>query len=735
MANTGLNQGQMVTTSSQSVVNIKQLPIILLRQRYLILGISCGVMLVAGLIAAINKPIYESNMQVLVSSNFNEGVSSDKKQEKTASKFTDPAPQVTDYTIQMKLMLSSKLIGKAVDLLRPTYPNITLENIYPDKDKTQDVPLTITQLNWGARGNRLASQILEIAFKNQDPVKAQRVLQALQKVYQDYNKEQQKERLNKGLAFVNARLPEIKQKVIQSQNKLEEFRKKHNLLDPHVQSKILLESLADIQKNLQTTSAQLQNVQAQYSNLKQKMASSSQNALISSGLAQSSRYQTLLNEIQKTELVLAQEQKRYTDASPKIQSLKQQYQSQLALLQQETKRFSEEKVVNLGSLEKPLSTTGQMLGVDAKLMEEIIQVQTKALGLIANEKSLIESEQKLRAELSKYPSLMAEYNRLLAEVETHRKTLEQLLQEQQLLGMKIAQGGFDWQVLDEPTPGTEIRNSRLLLLLGGVIAGLILGILTALIREKFYPVIYSAQELQKLTNIRLLGIVPKLRIGGIKKRIPSLTLNGRRNSVPLVLETNTKLPYHETLEIIYQNLQILKHPFPLKSLMLTSTLAGEGKTTLVLGFAASAAHMHQRVLVIDANLRRPSLHKILDLSNDWGLSLLLVDETNTHISDYIQPIHPSIDILTAGPLAEDAVKLLSSGRMSELIEFFEQTYDLVLIDAPAILGMVDASIIAPLCNGIVIVGRIGQVRQNELLQARDILGKLNLIGIIANDVK
>ena len=171
--------------------------------------------------------------------------------------------------------------------------------------------------------------------------------------------------------------------------------------------------------------------------------------------------------------------------------------------------------------------------------------------------------------------------------------------------------------------------------------------------------------------------------------------------------------------------------------MLTSATPREGKTTIILGLGTSAAHMHQRVLIIDANFQSPSLHKILELSNDWGLSLLLVDEvdleTDDYVQHYIQPIHPSIDILTAGPIPEDTVNLLSSHRMQKLINSFTQIYDIVLIDAPAILGTVDTRILASLCQGVVIVGRIGQINRHKLVQATDILSKLNLIGIIANN--
>ncbi|BAY11966.1 GumC family protein [Calothrix sp. NIES-2098] len=734
MTNTSLNQGQMLNNSPQNAIDIKQLTTILFHRRYLILGISCAVMSVAILLAIFAKPKYQSSMQILVSSNLYEGVRSSNVQGSTDSEFTDPNFQVVDYTAQLKLMLSSKLIEKAVDLLRPNYPDITLEDIRGKKEKGEKSPLEVTQIEAGTGINKIPSQVFEVTFKDKDPLKAQRVLQALQTVYQNYNIEQQNERLHKGLSFVNARLPEVKKEVSQAEKNLEEFRRNHNLLDPEVQSKILLESLADIQKQLETTRAQLQDIRARQANLEQKMASSSQNAIVSSRLSQSTRYQTLLNEIQKTELALAQERLRYTENSPRIVNLKQQRQSQVALLRQEAGRSLGDKVTITPNPQQPLLTQGQMVGVDLKLVEEVIQVQTTSLGLLANEKSLVESEQRLRNELNKYPRLIAEYNRLLPEVQTNRKTLEQLLQAQQSLGLKIAQGGFDWQVLEAPDKGIYLGSGRLFLLGGGLIIGPILGIMAALIWELFHDVIYSARQFQRLTNLRLLGTIPNLGEGGLRKRLFKLAGNKQRTVTPLV-ETSPKLPYHENLDMVYQNLQILKYPLPFKSLMLTSTLAGEGKTTMTLGLAASAAHMHRRVLVIDANMEHPSLHKILELSNDWGLSLLLVDETNTPLTDYIQPIHPDIDVLTAGPTPEDTVKLLSSARMKELIELFEQTYDLVLIDAPAILDSVDARIVASLCNGIVLVGRIGQITQSELIQARDILSKLNLIGAIANDVK
>lgn len=275
----------------------------------------------------------------------------------------------------------------------------------------------------------------------------------------------------------------------------------------------------------------------------------------------------------------------------------------------------------------------------------MIEVQTTALGLRANEQSLAESEARSRAELSRYPSLIGEYNRLRSEVQTNRKTLEELMQAQQSLGLKIAQGGFDWQIIEAPQKGVYIGSGRILLLTSGIVLGPILGIVVALILEMLNDSIYLPYELQQLTNLRLLGTLPKLpATEGKRKRLPLLAFRGNRT----LMVSHSNAPSHESLDMAYQNIQI-KSPIPYKSLMVTSALNGEGKSTLTLGLAVSAARMHQRVLIIDGNLREPSLHKYLDLSNDWGLSLLILDEINTPFKDYIQPIHPAIDVLTAGP--------------------------------------------------------------------------------------
>ena len=195
-------------------------------------------------------------------------------------------------------------------------------------------------------------------------------------------------------------------------------------------------------------------------------------------------------------------------------------------------------------------------------------------------------------------------------------------------------------------------------------------------------------------------------------------------------------PFRESLDLVYQNLQLLNPDGAMKSIVITSALAGEGKSTFALGLAISAARLHRRVLLIDGDLRSPSLHTMLGLPNTVGLANLLADnspipliQNNTDESEY-----GNLAVLTAGTGSVDPAKLLSSQRLRRLISTFEKAYDLVIIDAPPTLGMVDTMLLSSRCSGVVMVGRIGKVTRSELAQAAQNLGQLNLIGVVANDV-
>jgi capsular exopolysaccharide synthesis family protein len=673
-------------------------------------------MAIAALYTFLKKPTYQSSMQLLVEPNYQ------GKQEATAPKQFADANVEIDNSTQLTQMRSSQLLQKAVDLLRPQYSTLDVEHLQKQ--------LVLTQVE----EDNVKTKVFQATYTDHDPVKTQSVLQAIQQVYQAYNREQQELRLTKGLAFINQQLPTVVNQVDGAEKALEQFRKSQNLVDPALQSEALINLLKTIQEEQQRNRAQVQEVQTRFSVLQQQLTRSPEQALTDARLSQSERYQSLLNEIQKTELLLAQQRVRFNDAAPTVQRLLEQQQRQQALLNDEVQRVLGDNSAPIATQGAALRREGQLGETHLTLVNQLAEAQSSLTALRARGQSLDQSEQAIVAELRQFPTMLSEFNRLQPKVKLNRDTLEQLSKARQELALEIARGGFDWQIVEQPKLGKHIGPKLHQNLLLAAIAGLILGCAVAFIRDGIDDAVHSPDDLKKLSALPLLGMIPELsRSSDVIAQFPQQPSG---ELVPPLTQVIPWTVFRESLDLIYKNIQLLPTGNGLKSIVVTSALSGEGKSTVALGLAMSAARLHQRVLLIDADLRRPSLHKQLDLPNEQGLSTLLAGETATSGWDGIQIsqlyTEMPISVLTAGPTPTDPAKLLSSHRMSELITRFEQTYDLVVLDAPPVLGIVDAILTASFCSGIVLVGRIGQVTRAELTQATAVLNKLNVIGVIAN---
>lgn len=687
-----------------------QLFAILLRRRWWLSSVLASSLAIAILMTLKTQPTYQSKMQLLVEPNYpaREDLSAETGQNVQTSE--------EDYATQLALMRSSQFTEKAAALLRSTYPNLEGDEIEEN--------LKLSQVVEESENTR----IFEAIYKGNDPLETQKVLQALQKVYQQYNLEQEKLRLTQGLAFINRQSSTAREQLQQVEGALEKFRTNENLIDPEQEATTVAEALNAAVKERQAVQAQYQDVRSRYNALQEQLQLSPQEALRASRLTQSSRYQALLDELQKTELALAQQRVQFTDESAKVQELLEQRQRQLELLQQESRRAMRENVMQQTG--EALRQEGQLSEIELNLASKLVETRTELLGLEARDRVLADSEQKLRAELNRFPSLIAEYNRLQPEVEIQQNTIKQLLEARQEVSQELARGGFNWQVVEPPQRGKKIAPEPKKNLMLGAVVGLFLGGVAAFAREALDDAVRSSDELKHKVALPLLGIVPELpqpkanlrRLFGQPPRTDAFRLQ-RIYDWP---------PFRESLDLIYKNIQLLSSPARVRSLLVTSARPEEGKSTLALALALSAARLHKKVLLIDADLRCPSLHERLQLPSDRGLSLLLSDEASSPSVYSFPALDATIDVLTAGPPAGDPVKLLSSRRMLELMKEFERAYDLVLLDTPPILGMVDVLQTASLCDGVVVVGRIDRTTQSELSEAVAMLARFNVLGTIAN---
>jgi capsular exopolysaccharide synthesis family protein len=698
-----------------------QLFSVLMRRRFWLLGVLGGVLSLATLYTLIAQPTYKSTMQLLIEANY-QGRRETDPQQLQSQQFADSSVKIDDYATQINVMRSSLLIQRAVDILRPEYPTIDVEEIKRNLVLRQVVE------------EKVNTKIVEATYRDNDPIKTQRVLEAIYRVYQIYNREQQEQRLKKGLKFINEQIPEVRKSVDQAEGRLEQFRKNQNLIDPEQQAASIAQSVNAIQQERQVLRAQFNDFQARFAALQQQLARSPQQALTASRLSQSPRYQSVLNELQKTELALAQRRVVFTDEDPNVQKLLELRQSQIQMLQSEGGRVLGQQQAQANNAGGELLQEGQFSQIDQALTNQLVDVQTNLSALRARDVSLAQTQQQLRAELDRFPVLLAEYGRLQPLVQINREKLQQLQRAQQELSLEIARGGFDWQALEEPQLGRQIGPNLQRNLLLGLVAGLMLGGVAAFMREVVDDSVHSSNELEKQVELPLLGMTPELPRGKASEPIVSLPFGEPKRLAPWTVQVSNWPPSWESLDLIYKNIQLLNSVSAFQSLMVTSAVAGEGKSTLALGLALSAARLHQKVLLIDADLRRPNLHKMLNLPNEQGLSTLLVNDATVPTQSSIQSSGSYIDILTAGPTPVDPANLLSSQRMRELMSAFEETYDLILMDAPPVLGMVDAILAASFCSGVVLVSRMGQVTKTELAQATTMLSKLNVIGVVANGV-
>ncbi|PSN11689.1 capsular biosynthesis protein [filamentous cyanobacterium CCT1] len=704
-------------TSTDQEFGYGQLFQILLRRWPWIIA-SLGVATAGAVFVSLRQePIYRSNMQLLVEPNYQQELNSSD-----LSSFADQDPRDADYATQLALMRSGQFLQEAVDVLRTDYPEITVDELRAG--------FTLARLSEGRTGTR----IFQASYTANDPTQPQRVLAALQDIYLNYNQEQQAQRLSRGLDNVNNRLANTQQNLRDSQSALEQFRINQNLIDPNSQAISVVESLNQVQTQQQQLMVELSGLEQQYATLEQQLNLSPQSGVIAARLSQSPRIQSLLNSLQEAELALADRQILFTDEDPNVQVLKQQRENQLAQLRAEISAISRQ---NVTELDPTLLSYLQLGGIDFGLVSQILEADVTLESLEARMETLASLESILRDEVNRYPSLMAEYDRLQPAVDTERSTLQELLIQREQISAELSRGGFSWEVVEPPLPGQRIGPDPVRPLALGIVAGLFVGGALAFGVESIDQRVRTSDELKKQVPLPLLGMLPRRpsSLPPLRRSEPDARGLHPELADSDLMKTVMWPQFRDSLDLIANNLQLLQNSHPSKAIAITSALPGEGKTTLTLGLAFSLARMGQRVLVIDADLRRSGIQAGLGLVAEQGLSGLLTGEPAQNRPHRLDFGSVFVDVLPAGPIPDDPISLLSSPRFRQLLARGKERYDLILVDTTPLIGMADALKVGAVCDSTVLVTRLDRITQSQLTEAMSLLTHLNVMGLIANGAR
>lgn len=326
-------------------------------------------------------------------------------------------------------------------------------------------------------------------------------------------------------------------------------------------------------------------------------------------------------------------------------------------------------------------------------------VRSNYLSAAASEQSLRTRVNSLQGATLAEQDRSVRYNTLAREADTNRQIYDGLLQRFRELNAAAGITASNIAIIDQaqvpggPSSPNLTRNILIAILLGlGVAAAFVF------VRDQIDDRLRVPEDIESKLHLPLLGVIPRL---------------ARDQDVADALD-DPKSPMAESYSALRTALSYATREGLPKILLVTSAQAAEGKTTTSYAVARAFARGGKRVLLVDADLRRPSVHKVAGVSNRSGLSTLLIGEASLQQA-MVKTDVETLSVLPAGPIPPSPAELLSSPRMAALIEQFESQFDLVVLDSSPVLGLADSTELAGLADGVMLVveadrGRGGQVR-------------------------
>lgn len=703
-------------------LDLRQIMAIARRRAIVVAGVAIAV--TAGVASRVLKevPKYEGRFHLLIGS----AGADDKIERLTKSLNQAGGPQVetVDYATQIQVLWSAQVMTPIVAKIQAKYPEINYDLLR--------AKLTIARLE--------QTKILEIRYQDTDPKKIKFVLDQVADGFVNYSRLEQQKPVGQGLDFVKAQTNKLEGRVDELQQKLQGFRQNNNIIDPQTQGQLLTNRLSGILQQRQETQTQLGETEKLYAELKNQLGElgvAPEQALTASALSEAPRYQQLLNKLAEVENKIAVESARFTEDSPTIKALRDQQQNLVPLLTQEAATVVGKTAAGIPKDAESLSSPSSMrLSLTQKLVETTNQRQVLAV----RQSAIAQAEKALNQQLNNLAGLSRQYTDLQRELTVANESLNRFLAVRETLQIEEAQKTRPWQKITNPQqPKAPISPNIPQGIILGTVAGLLAGAAAGFLAEKMDKVFHSPDDLKEGTGLPILGTIPftkKLKRNNQKAIASAPDAENPNFQIGSYYGYNSS-PFLEAFRSLYTNIQFISPDEPIRSLVISSSVPTDGKSTVSTHLAQAAAAMGQRVLLVDADLRRPQVHVRTDLPNVWGLSNVISSEIN--FNDVIQqsPTEENLFILTAGQIPPDPTRLLSSKKMGNLVERFQEAFDLVIFDTPPLLGLADAKILAAHTDGIAMVVGLGRTDRSVLQEVLYGLrtSRARILGLIANGVK
>src|SRR5262249_1156191 len=272
------------------------------------------------------------------------------------------------------------------------------------------------------------------------------------------------------------------------------------------------------------------------------------------------------------------------------------------------------------------------------------------------------------------------------------------------------------EIVDPARAGLRpVRPNKPLNIALGVVIGLVVGVGLAFFIEYLDTSVKTIDDVERSLGSPVLGVIPQ--------------------NVGILINEGAESPHAEAYRVLRTNLLFSRKDDKLNTVAVVSAGAGEGKSTTVFNLASVFAQSGQRVLIVDSDLRRPTLHKMLRVTNNIGLTNYLLKQNR--LEEVIQTTNlPTLDFMASGKLPSSSLGILSSSQMRDLINELKQHYDFIFFDSPPVMGVSDASILASEVDMTLQVIQYRRYPQPMNIRAKQLIEKVggNLVGIVLNNI-
>ena len=726
----GSYRGSLQNYSGQQGDNAKDDPDVDLRHlfyflwghKWIILSVIVVCVFLAGLAAALKTPIYQSEGSILITESQNQysyagsdlgnlltnsygiGIGSSIADELQILRSRNLSKEIADTLMDMRIMKNGR-----------QYPVLSEE--YPDDSTMVSKDVVASRLRQKLIFNQVdaASNLVNISYESPSPIEAANVVNLTIELYSEFSTRQNRKSANAAVAFLEKERNRIENELNRAEVLLQQYMDENELVQVDAQTKAMIERSAQLQQRRQeartklvTANSALEQYQNQLDEIKPGLADQYADALGSN----MQRLQFQLTELKTERMQLLSENpglKNNNNPPAQLQTLNRQiedYQNEIRSLTNELLSKSDEYIGSLGEgITQNISSLNKKI-IELKIEQQQYQSQNDVLTAEINQ---------LEQVFDNLPENMMGLARLQRNVKINEQLYVTVSQQYAEMSLWQQTQFGKGQLVDEGyIPEVPVEPNTPLYLLVGFLLGSILGVGYVFTKEAFNTTIDGTQKLKQF-EVPLLAVVPNVQkyINDNFEGKERTTVQGSEVSTRLVSLLNNVSPAAESFRRLESNILHSNPDSDLKSLMVTSTTQGEGKTTIAANLAIVMAEADQKIIIVDTDLRRPHLHNMFGMERSPGLVDVLFEEAT--LEEAIRPtVVPNLSVLCAGKRPPNASAITKSSSFLALIKKLELQYDRVIIDTPPFGIITDSSSLIDQTDGVVVVSKFGETKIGEL---------------------